>query len=610
VTSGPLGRALATRSPYVKVFLALLAVVYLTVFPYLQAINNPNENTRTYLVMALVDHGTFRLDAVVKRYGWTNDMAKVPDAPAASGGGSASHLAAVKGPATAYLGVPVYAAQKAVLRLFGRRPPGERASAAEAAAWLRTTTITLQLFVVHVPCLLFLVWLERRLRRSSRDEVLRLSAVAAVGLGTNYLAYSFVFVSHALSAVAAFAALDIIAVARLRSRGDPARASARAALLAGLWAGAVTLLEYHAAVLSVGLALYALSAFRRPRQLGAFAAGASVSVALLALFQWRSFGTPLMPGHRMMENQAFGALMGKGFISFGAPDPKAGLALLFDHGFGLFGTSPYLWAAFAGAIALVLSPWGTRVSSRNRRREGLTAGALLAAISFSLSASVIWRGGWTIGPRYLGAAPPLLALLCLAAFEALARSGAPWRRELARALAIGLCVASFVQGGAIGLVVSTLPESIVRPVPQVLLPLLALRVVPHHALELLGVGSSWPFWLAPLAAAGALATLAVARAPSARALALRLAGASAVAALALVPALRLPQGEPDAGPEVRALFYSKWEPAGRDALALARLRASDDPCAWLEVARLEDTLGRPREATAARARAARSCPAR
>ena len=43
-----------------RVFRGLLLLVYLSVFPFLPALNNPNENTRVYLAMALVDHGTQR----------------------------------------------------------------------------------------------------------------------------------------------------------------------------------------------------------------------------------------------------------------------------------------------------------------------------------------------------------------------------------------------------------------------------------------------------------------------------------------------------------------------------------------------------------------------
>jgi hypothetical protein len=590
------------RPLHLRVFFALLAVVYLTVFPYLQAINNPNENTRVYLVMALVDEGTFRLDATVRRYGWTNDMAKVPD-PGAPGG---HHLAAVKGPAMTYLGLPVYVLQKGVARLFGRKAPDAASTPADAQSWLRITTLTLQLFTAHIPCLLFLIWLERRLRRFSSDVVLRLSAVAAVGLGTNYLAYSLVFVSHAWSAVAAYVAFELVAAERARSRGAPARARDGVALAAGAFVGLTTLLEYQGFFVSVALAAWAVTLFRTRRTALAFVLGGVPSVLLLMLFQWKSFGSPFTPGHRMMETEAFRNLQSQGLFGITRPNGQAAWSLLFDRGYGLFGTSAYLWLGFLGLIVPFTRGWSLRVGRRERAYAVIAAATVVVVLVLTISSAVIWRGGWTIGPRYLGAAPPFVALLALVGLETIARRHEAARTYL-RALAVGLALASFVQGGAIGLVVSTLPEAITRPAAQVLVPFLRLRLLPHHAFEVLGIEAAWPA-LVPLFA-GAAVCLFLFGLPAAEpriAIARRAALGALICAIAVWPAFELPAGAADHGSEVRALFYSKWEPRGRDRAALARERAASDPCVQEEVARWEDVIGRPAEAAAAR-RAATSC---
>jgi hypothetical protein len=41
-------------------FFGLLFAVYVGFFPYIGAINNPNENVRTYMTMALVEQGSRR----------------------------------------------------------------------------------------------------------------------------------------------------------------------------------------------------------------------------------------------------------------------------------------------------------------------------------------------------------------------------------------------------------------------------------------------------------------------------------------------------------------------------------------------------------------------
>jgi hypothetical protein len=535
---------------WIRVFRGLLLLVYLSVFPYLPALNNPNENTRIYLTMALVDHGTFRLDPVVKRFGWTNDMARVPD------GEGAWHYAAVKGPFMAYLGVPIYAVQRGVLALAGQRLPGPEATADEAAAWLRKTALVLQFFGVHLPCGLFLLLLEQRLRWWSRDPTLRLSAVAAVGLGTNFLAYSFSFVSHAWSAVAAFLALDTIARERLRARGDPRCASARTALGAGLLASLPTLLEYQGLCLSLVLGIYGISLFRRPRTLAAFGAGVSLGVLGLLLFQWRSFGSPWRTGVLFMETAAFRAAWHEGFLGFSWPRSEALQGLLLDGGYGLFGASPWLWLGLAGAAAPGLA-WGSGRVRRERQLQLSLALLMCGLLTLLIASGNMWRGGWTIGPRYLGAAPALLALPGVALAEGLARRGG---REAMRALCGGLALASFARMGLVSLLVVTLPESIERPLVQVALPLLREGLFPLHGAELLGLRGGWGWYGTAGAAVGALGLMVVASEGSWRRRGARGVGALLVGAVMTAPGLRLPPGKRDAGPEVRAMLRSVWAP--------------------------------------------------
>ncbi|RYE91373.1 MAG: hypothetical protein EOO75_08855, partial [Myxococcales bacterium] len=342
-----------------RLFVALLAVVYLTVYPHLPGLNNPNENTRVYTTLALVDDHTLRLDEAVRRYGWTNDLSRVPD----PGGGS--HYASPKGPLVSWLGVPAYAALRAGAAVVGRGPPpaGEprdQAARERARGWRRTATLALQLAVGHMPGLLFLAALERRLRRFSQDPTLRWCAVAAVGLGTNFLAYSFLFASHALVAAAAFLALDHLAVSDLRARGRAPGWRPARALGAGLLAAAPTLLEYQGAALSAVLGLYGtylLVRARAYRALGAFAAGAALGAVALGLHHWRAFGGPLRTGVLYMENPAFAAMWKEGALGVRGPRLEALQGMLFDGAYGLFTTSPWLVLGLVGAGA---APWLVR----------------------------------------------------------------------------------------------------------------------------------------------------------------------------------------------------------------------------------------------------------
>ncbi|MCU0681505.1 MAG: hypothetical protein MUF34_04465 [Polyangiaceae bacterium] len=585
-----------TRAALVA-FFALLALPYALVFPYLAPLNNPNETARLYLTMALVDDATVRVDGPLRRHGWTNDLALVPDALAPGG----AYHASVKGPALSFLAVPVYALERSIAKAAGRLP-SEDASPEEQASWLRTTALVLQFFAVHVPCYAFLIGLERRLRAWSPDPVLRLSAVAALGLGTNYLAYSLLFASHALVAIAAFVALDLPWRASLAGRPRLG-----VALVAGMAAGLLPALEYTAAAPALGLALGAFVIVRGARPRLAYALGVALPLGLLALYQWRAYGDPLTPGHRLLETPQFRILSETGFYTLRFPDLRAALALLFDGGFGLFATSPFF------ALA-ALAPASRDARPARARTIALASAALAFALALAgVASSSVWRGGWTIGPRYLGTAPALLAPLALAGLEAVSRRGVRFR-SAAHAIALGLALASFVRGGAVGLLVTTLPETIERPVAQVLVPLLRLSLVPHHAFELVGLRAAWLWWLAPAGALGAFAVVAALAWRTGSALASRastgasragsaatIMAAGVIAALASVPAFVMPRGAIDHGAALRSFFYDCWEPTGRDALARALERAAYDERAWGEVAAAAELAGKRELAAGARA---------
>ncbi|MGH7328933.1 MAG: hypothetical protein ACREJX_11350, partial [Polyangiaceae bacterium] len=246
----------------VRIFFALLFVVFTCVYPYIAALNNPNENVRTYMTMAIVDFHTFKIDDVLLRHGYVNDMAKAPDPVTKQ-----PHLYSIKAPAIGYMGVPVYWAFEKIYGALGHPVPTRASPLEQRKDWFEASTLVLRLFCVQLPCFFFLIFFERYLRAVSRDTPLRLMTVAAVGIGTNFLAYALMFVSHTLFGVTAFISFALISRERLRSRGNSKRRRAKIAFLAGLFAGWATLLEYQAFPVSCVLAIYAFTVFWRPRHL-------------------------------------------------------------------------------------------------------------------------------------------------------------------------------------------------------------------------------------------------------------------------------------------------------------------------------------------------------
>ncbi len=579
----------------VKVFFALTFVVFTCVFPYIGGINNPDENVRVFMTMAIVEHHTFQIDKIVERQGWVNDMARAP-ARTPDGAGE-SHYFSIKGPATGYLGVPFYWAFTKIAPRFGHPVPTVESPPAERIWWMGATVIVLRIFVVQLPCFAFLVWFERWLRRTSDDPVLRLSAVAAAGLGTNFLAYSLMFVSHTLFAVAAFPAFAIITSERLRFHDVPRQRRLSRAFLAGFLAGFATLLEYHAFPISCLLALYALTAFWRPTRLLAFASGALLNAGALMFYQWRCYGNPLTPGHKMAESAVFAAYHNQGFFGLGAPSFDVFKNLSLSHSYGFFGTSPFMWL---GLVAIpfggLFFAFGTRVERRHRRVATIVWLVMMFTLWFSISCAVNWRGGWVVGPRFFGAAPPFFAFGALCALEWIARRGR-FARALARGVAGGLAIASAAQIGFVALVFNTYPEDVTRALPQVALPLARAGFVPHHAGELFGITSYVVWWM--VAGCLGLAVLVAALWPSGErwwTMTTRVLVVAVACVLGTLPAFSEPTPEEagDKGASARHWLAQVWEPPGRDRITVLREQAERfgprGPCLWYKLADLERGL--------------------
>jgi hypothetical protein len=614
------GRPLAVAPVATAVFFALTFVVYFFVEPYLGAVNNPNENTRTYLTMAIVEHHTFRLDEIVRRQGWVGDLGRAPEkeVPSKQDASARIHAAeksgpidprllqniaegkfyiSVKAPAVSYFGVPFYWLMTKVAPHLGHPVPTDASTPLEKAYWLRASTFVLRVCAVQLPCFLFLVWFERWLRRTTEDVILRLSTVAAVAFGSNFLAYSLMFVSHALSAVAAFLAFGLILRTRLDSLGDSQRRRAGTAFVVGFLIGMVPLLEYTAPAVAVILGVYGLATFWRPRQLLAFAFGGLIDVLALTHYQAHACETWTTPCPKFAEGFAW--LHNKTF-GFGKPSWAFIKEASLSHSSGFFGMSPFMWLGMLAIPFGLFWTFGTRRERRERRVATVVWALSMLALWVFVSAASNPHGGWSIGPRYLGAAPPFFAFGAALALEKVAQRAAPLR-VLSRALAGGALLASAAQVGLVSLVYNTVTETTARPLMRLALPLIRAGFVPYDIGGLFGSSSLVVWYIAAgaLAVASLLAALAPARDTPWR-FTFRLAGVLIVAAFGIEPALRpLGKEEPN---DVRFPGYlaSVWEPPHRDRLTKTReaaeRRGADQACLWYTVAAYETDLGMTGEA--------------
>jgi hypothetical protein len=580
------------------VFFALAFVVFTCVEPYLATVNNPNENIRTYMTMAIVEHHTFRLDDIIQRHAWINDMARVPEnAGVKQKPGDPpprdikSHFLSVKGPATSYFGVPFYWAFTKIAPRFGHPIPTLKSSALERAWWLRAATFTMRLFSVQIPCFLFLVWLERWLRRMTDDIVLRLLAVAAVGFGTNYLAYGLMYVSHATCAVAAFLSFGLIMQARLDSFGDARRRGVRTAFLAGLFAAMVPMLEYTAVTIGAVLAVYGLLTFWRPRQLLAFVVGGAIDVAGLTFYQARACGSWKEGCFKYAENFVW---LHTKYLGAGKPDLKFLRDVSLSHSFGFFGMSPYMWLGFLAIPFALFRTYGTTLERHERRIATTVWIVAMLCLWVSTSAVSNPHGGWSVGPRYLGAAPPFFAFGSVVALEQIAGVSRT-RRTLVRGIAGGLALASAAEIGIMSLIYNTLPETTARPLRDVAIPLARAGFVPYHVGQLFGSSSAAGWYV--VAGCMLLATVLAATWPSgdtAWSWTVRTASVVLVCGYGLLPAFSPPGPLEPYDPNAGVGYSTIWEPAGRDRVHALRVAAEKDgavhPCLWWPLVEMEHSV--------------------
>ena len=599
-----------------RLFWLLVALPMLFVFPYLRQINNPNEYTRVYTAMALIEEGTFAIDTPVQRFGWVNDMS----APRKTGG----HYYMVKAPGAVWLGLPGYFLHsKVVAPILGKKFPAQTASNDAKLAWLRDSTWALRLFATQIPCFLFLLWFERYLRAFSSDASIRYAAVAACGLGTNYLAYTHMFASHAQYAAVAFLGFGLIESESRRARGDIRKVRLSRALLAGFFVSATVALEYHAFFLALLLCVYAFFAFWSPRQvlfpsrLLAFAVGGLLNVPPMMWFHWKAYGNPLTPGHQVLETERFAIEHQTGLWGVIWPTWEHVRDLSFSPDFGFFGMSPYMIIGLAGfALAFVFAK--SRTFSARHLRSAALVSFLSGVLLILVNAGIIeWRAGWTVGPRYLAACPPIFAFLSVVGLERIA-AGKPSRRAFVRGIGGGLALAGVISIGTVGLLFDTLPDNIERPFTNFAVPLIVTGHVPHHVGEWFGWDSTTLWYIAcgAMLLAPTIAALWRYRGDTRRRRLLTAGVFVFGLVTGMVPAFTRPPemaGHPARFPtqaqaptDAQSFFklhpstnvlLSIWEPTGRDRVTELRHQAERygsrgrGPCLWLRIAWYDRLLG-------------------
>jgi hypothetical protein len=394
------------------VLFALLVICYTYTFPRWA---DPNQNSRLDMVVAVVDDGTFQIDNYVHN---TVDYAKVGD-----------HYYSDKAPGAAFLGIPIYASLKLILDLpvmdsFMARLTNNQAFKAtlreegsgilEQKVRFALAQVAITFVVAVLPSALLGVLLYQTLGYFTLDPRLRIGVVLGYSLLTPAFAYAGAFYGHQLSTALLFGAFYLIF-----TKQD--RLSTRTLLLIGFLLGYSVVTEYPTLLIVAILYLYTFYVLYHSNQwlrIGWVTLTGGVVAAGWLTYNTMIFGGPLELGYS--HSELWQDQHHTGFMSLTLPYWAAIWGVTFGFFRGLFVLSPWLLLTIPGFIL-----WWR---SGEYRRELWVSLATVFIIFWFNSSSIMWWGGFAIGPRYLLPALPFMALAAIFIFRAW--HGRPWLRLL------------------------------------------------------------------------------------------------------------------------------------------------------------------------------------
>ena len=426
----------------------LIAALYTITSPYHQGLNNPNEMVRVYMSKAWVDTGRFVIDPVIREWGMVDDKA-VRD----------GELYSSKAPLQSLVGIPAYAIAPALLKTLGS--PVNKRTLTWVLRLLASATFGIGFAWV------LLAWCQRRAIEVHAPAAAGTGLGLALALGTMLYPYALTFTGHGMAALCAGGCyLAVVEISRAVP-GD--RRWVAFALAAGCLGGAAPFSEYPSALVAgpALLAAVALSPGHRGPLLGWLALGGAAPFGLGLWAHGRLWGHPFRTGYGFLENKSYVQVHGEGFFGVSYPKTDALVGSLFSPGTGLFFYSPFLVVGLIAIIAAIVRTPRSDGSERTDRRSTPLPRALAGAALVGFLASLYfisshrgWRGGWTVGPRYIIAVAPLLGLWAVEALR--------WPRW--RPIILGLAALSIVTTGFAAALYPHLSDVYTNPLATFLWP--------------------------------------------------------------------------------------------------------------------------------------------
>jgi len=433
------------KNPTTATCLLLFATLFLAGSYFRQVVEYDNSSSRFYLMSAIVDHGTFSIDAYQEL---TMDKSL-------HGG----HYYSNKAFGASFVAVPIYW----VLRTL----PLTRGEAALSVAQRQMVNMaTSAVCFAGLGVLLYL--LGTQLGGGTRAALLM---AFAFSFGSIAWVHATMFSGHIMAAAFSFLAFAVLWWLRRQAAEPPQSADSQRlhlllALAAGLAAGVGALCDYTAMFTALVLAVYVLTSRLSLTQKTSFALGGALCVSQLLLYNWTNFGAPFSLSYGHMARQEFAEGASQGLLGVGLPSFTVLLQLLFSPSRGLLFIMPVFLFALAGLVVM----WRER---RDLRAEWWVVIAISVGYLLINAGFYGWHGGWAHGPRYLVPMFPFLALPMV--FAPL--RGWPFR------LALAASVAQVLPGVA---AFAYTPQNIVNPLRDMVLPLMRHGYLAENGLYWLG----------------------------------------------------------------------------------------------------------------------------
>jgi hypothetical protein len=355
-----------------RIALVLILILLNTYFfQHYDSIPNPNEQSRIYLITAIVDHISLSIDEEIKRFGDTIDISRYNGKAYCD-----------KAPGLSFLGVPFYFLLKLASSIFGFK-----LTYPIILKFLRTVLLS-------IPSAFFSLIVLSVLKRFTRDFQLSLVMTIFYSLGTIAFTYSNLLFGHQLGAIAVFLLFYLI-IENIQERK-------LIIFLSGFIAGYAVVIEYPLILIASVLSIYQLIVLKNRWRFFYFILGGLIPVIILLTYNYYAFGSILSTGYAHIANPAFAQYHKEGLMGVTTPRLSALVGSLFSSMRGVFYFMPLLIFSLYGLYIM----W----KDQKNRSYGIVIGVITLLMLYFISSFSYWQAGGTVSQRHLTGLIPFLII--------------------------------------------------------------------------------------------------------------------------------------------------------------------------------------------------------